>query len=215
MRVLILYAHPNPGSFCHAILESLVEVCRKASVRFEVRDLYTMNFDPILKGSELEGGKNRILGEGIRLEQDLIRDADWIFMLFPLWWSGLPAILKGYLDRVLTYGFAFTDTPDGMTGLLQGKKALLFTTTGTSGEELQDQGIPQALQTIFTRGLFEFCGIEMVDHFFFYAVPSVGSVDRKKMLEDMPLKVHRHIFRQLTCEPSPNDLSTPVSFAIF
>ncbi len=214
MRILILYAHPNPSSFCHAILDSLIEVCRKGSVHAEVRDLYAVNFDPILKGSELEGGKNRILSEDIRHEQDLIRDADWIFMLFPLWWSGLPAILKGYLDRVLTFGFAFTDTSDGMAGLLQGKKALLFTTTGTPREELRDQGIPQALQTIFTKGLFDFCGIEMVEHFFFYAVPSATRVDRRKMLEDMCLRVQHFMAKPLTGEPSADDLSAPMAFTL-
>lgn len=214
MRVLILYAHPNPTSFCHAILESLGEVCCKASMRFEVRDLYDMNFDPILRGSELKGGKNRNLSKSIRQEQDLIREADWIFMVFPLWWSGLPAILKGYLDRVLTYGFAFSDAPDGMTGLLQGKKALLFTTTGTSAKELQHQGIPQALQTIFTKGLFEFCGIEMVGHLLFHAVPSANSIERKKMLENMHSKVGQYLSKQPTCEPSASDLSTPLTFAV-
>jgi NAD(P)H dehydrogenase (quinone) len=193
MKALIIYAHPNPLSYCHAIAQSLISVCQESQIPFEFRDLYAMDFSPVLSGAELDESQTRRQNPEILLEQQLIREADWVFLVFPLWWSGMPAILKGYLDRVFTYGFAFGETPEGLVGLLQGKKVLLFTTTGTSGEELLEQGIPQALQTIFSKGLFDFCGMELTEHFYFYKVPSSSHSDRALMLEEAQMKVKKYL----------------------
>jgi NAD(P)H dehydrogenase (quinone) len=214
MRILMIYAHPNPNSFCHAILETLQEVCNRFTVPFAVRDLYALNFDPVLRSEALDGGKNREVGEEVRFEQDLIRHADWIYMVFPLWWSGMPAILKGYVDRVLTYGFAFEDTPQGITGLLQGKKVLLFTTTGTSGKELMSQGIPQAFQIQLTKGMLDFCGMETAGHFFFYGIPATEAPERAKMLEEITQTIQEQLKKRQGTGASPENISPPLTLVL-
>jgi NAD(P)H dehydrogenase (quinone) len=196
MKALIIYAHPNPISYCHAIAQSLTSVCQESRIPYEFRDLYAMDFSPVLRGAELGESQMRGQNPEIQHEQQLVREAEWIFMIFPLWWSGMPAILKGYIDRVFTYGFAFGETPDGLAGLLQGKKVLLFTTTGTSREELLEQGIPQALQTIFSKGLFDFCGMELTEHFYFFNVPSASHSARIFMLEEAQMKVKKYLERE-------------------
>jgi NAD(P)H dehydrogenase (quinone) len=183
MKALVIYAHPNPGSFCRAIREVLQEEFLRAEVSCVIRDLYSMGFDPVLRGEELKGGKKWERRAEIKREQDFIHEADLLVFLFPLWWSGAPAILKGYLDRVLTYGFAFAETAHGLAGLLTGKKAVIYTTTGSSEEELVRQKLKEAIHVVFSAGVFDFCGIQLCESNYFHSVPSSTPEERLQLLE--------------------------------
>ncbi|MFH1018492.1 MAG: NAD(P)H-dependent oxidoreductase, partial [Pseudomonadota bacterium] len=107
MNHLIIYSHPNPKSFNHAILEEFSGALRDAGHEVRVRDLYAIGFKPVLQGSDLEQAGKRPPAEDICAEQAHISWADVITFIFPLWWAGMPAIAKGYLDRVFSEGFAY------------------------------------------------------------------------------------------------------------
>ena len=100
MNYLVVYAHPNPKSFCHAIKEEVVACIKKKGENCEVRDLYQMGFNPVLGSSDFVQFLQKKTPEDIQKEQDLIRQADILVFVYPVWWFSMPAILKGYIDRV-------------------------------------------------------------------------------------------------------------------
>jgi putative NADPH-quinone reductase len=115
MRVLYLYAHPLPESFHHALREEARAGLREAGHEVDLCDLYAEGFDPVLSAAERRGyhalPDNRAPVEGYiaRLER-----AEALVLSFPTWSFGLPAILKGFMDRVFIPGVSFTLGPDGV-----------------------------------------------------------------------------------------------------
>ncbi len=186
MKALILYAHPNPKSFCHAIKETLEEELKNAGVEFQTRDLYALGFDPVLKGQDFAALQKGTPLPDIQKEQTLIRDSQLIAVVHPVWWFGLPAILKGYIERVFSFGFAYRFTAQGeLEGLLAGRKAAIFSTTGGPEVQYQHAGYAKAIGTTVDHGIFQFCGVEVLLHQFFYAVPTISQEAREKMLLDL------------------------------
>jgi NAD(P)H dehydrogenase (quinone) len=187
---LIVYAHPNPASFSHALLEGLKATYEQAGDTVVVRDLYALGFDPVLKGEDFAAMKAGELPADITTEQGHVTWADAITVIYPVWWTGLPAILKGWVDRVFLYGFAYAYGEGGVEGLLKGKKALLVSCHGTPSEYYAEmQG---AMKQTSDGGIFQFCGFEVVEHLFFGAVPSVDDATRQGYLAQAKQAAARH-----------------------
>ncbi|MBF0106484.1 MAG: NAD(P)H-dependent oxidoreductase [Deltaproteobacteria bacterium] len=171
MKVLAVYAHPNPKSFAHALLTKVVETCEIKKHQTVVRDLYAINFKPILTAEDLTQLSAGKTPQDIKTEQDHIRWADVLVIIYPLWWTGLPAILKGYIDRVFCNGFAFSYGAHGPTPLLKEKKIVLITNQGTPEKIYEASGMTRSMKQTSDTGIFEFCGIEVLEHRFFGGVP--------------------------------------------
>ena len=185
MDTLIIYAHPNPKSFCHAIKQVVVDTVAGCGGAAVVRDLYAQGFEPVLKPSDFQAlGRGEVLAD-VKFEQEAIGKAGLIVMVYPLWWTGLPAILKGYIDRVFSHGFAYHAGKDGIKGLLGGKKVLLITTQGTPSAFYDENGMTRALRGTVDTGIFDFCAVSVQDHLFFGGVPSVSDAVRKGYLLDV------------------------------
>jgi NAD(P)H dehydrogenase (quinone) len=181
MNYLIIYGHFSPESFNHALLEVLTGTLATAH-NVKVRDLYALHFNPVLNGEDLEA-----LGKGtppadIQAEQDLVRWADVLIFVYPIWWSGMPAILKGYIDRVFSFGFAYTVDENGPRGLLGEKKVYIINTTGADEETNREYGVFQSMHNLTDVGVFQFCGMEMAGHNYFTAVPYVTDDERRVMI---------------------------------
>src|ERR1700690_1841729 len=101
VKSLIIYAHPNAASFNHAIMETISEELKGSNKDFNVRDLYKIGFNPILSAEDFVAIQNGTVPDDIKTEQNYIRSADTLIFIFPIWWSSMPAMLKGYIDRVL------------------------------------------------------------------------------------------------------------------
>lgn len=183
MKNLIVYCHPNPKSFNHAILETYQEKLRNKDEEIVVRDLYDLNFEPILDGEDFSKFFSGEIPEDIKEEQKHIVWAEAITFIYPIWWFQMPAVLKGYIDRVFSKGFAYDLTEDGPVGLLSGKKVVIFNTTGGSQENYEKYGFKNALSTVHDIGIFGFCGMEVVRKEVFYEVPTVTDEERKEMLD--------------------------------
>ena len=183
MKYLILYAHPNPKSFNHAIRETVQAELQKAGKEVSLRDLYALNFNPVLSANDLAGMMQGKLQPEVKAEQEFVSSADVIVVIYPLWWAGMPAILKGYIDRVFTEGFAYSIVGPDLKGLLQGKKVLLITTTGAPQEMYEASGMFKSMAQTTGEGIFQFTGMELIEHRYFCAIPYVTDEDRKKMLE--------------------------------
>lgn len=183
MTHLILFAHPKIESFNHAILQTLTSTLEERGDSVIVRDLYALDFAPVLTQEDMEALRKGQTPEDIAQEQHYITQADTLIFVYPLWWTGLPAILKGYVDRVFSYGFAYRYNQAGeIEGLLKGKKGFLVTTHGTPNAHYDSTGMTQALKETTDSGIFNFCGITEVNHLFFGAVPSVDDKARHEML---------------------------------
>ncbi len=189
MKYLIVYAHPNPKSFNHAILETISKELRKKKKEFTVRDLYRIGFNPVLSTKDLLAIQNDAVPKDIKKEQNYISKADTLIFIFPIWWSAMPAILKGYIDRVFSLGFAYNITEDDVTGLLKGKKVFVVTTTGASKEDYEKLGAFKMMNMSIDMAIFQFSGMKVIRHKYFSSVPNVSNQDRKKMLEELKLLV--------------------------
>ncbi|UKS25471.1 NAD(P)H-dependent oxidoreductase [Paenibacillus sp. HWE-109] len=181
MNHLIVYAHPSEGSFNHAILETAVEGLQKKGHNVVVRDLYAIGFQPAVSSSEIIGG----LGEDILQEQEHLKWADVITFIYPIWWTGMPAIMKGYIDRVFSYGFAYKYVNGVQMGLLKGKKVVILNTQGKSHAEYAASGMDQALRLTSDKGIFEYCGFEILYHIFFESVPGSKEATRTAWLQQI------------------------------
>lgn len=136
-RALILYAHPTEGSFNAAIRDQMVAQLQTAGVETRVTDLYARKFQPVLTPDEFANYANTPDNRlPVQQEVDDLLWADTLIFIYPTWWYGLPAILKGWLDRVLLPEVAFLMPNDHNTnirpGLMHIEKLAVFTTCGAS-----------------------------------------------------------------------------------
>jgi len=156
VRVLVIIGHQRQGSFCHAIARAAVEQLQAAGHQVIYHDLYGEEFDPVLRHEEI-GGEAR-LDPVVRRHIDEVLAADGYVVVHPNWWGQPPAILKGWIDRVLRQGSVYEFTPEGINGLLRGKSALVLTTSNTPREdELRLFGDP--LENLWKACVFNFCGV--------------------------------------------------------
>lgn len=170
MRHLIIAAHPSAKSFNHAVVETYVAALADRKHRVECRDLYAINFNPVMSARDLAAVGHGRAAKDIRDEQAAIRRADVLTFVSPLWWSGIPAMLKGYLDRVFSAGFAYVIKQGEYLPGLAGKKGVIITTSAASKAELKSGGTLRALRTIYDEGLMQFTGMELVQHLYLDAI---------------------------------------------
>ena len=183
MAHLIIYAHPNKQSFNHAILQRTVKASNKLGVETVVRDLYNLNFNPVLSWEEVKAVGQGIIPSEIQFEQQFITQAKLITLIYPLWWMGFPAILKGYLDRVLTHGFVYKTDETGTVGLIHNKRMQQFITIGNNEREYQKLGFDKSLNDCLINGLFNYCGIMDVRHQFFGDIHLIDEQARLAILK--------------------------------
>lgn len=192
MRILVVFAHPKSDSFNAAVCAALCEGLSAAGHEIDLADLNAERFNPVLQGPELDE-----LGAGPALEdvifyQQRILKAEAMAFVCPVWWFGLPAILKGFIDRVFQEGFAFQFTEDGKVhGLLRHKKALVVCTAGASARLYRLFRFGGPLEKTFGAWTLKMCGIPAVRHVFLHDVPNVDNEKRGRYLK----KVRRLGFR--------------------
>lgn len=166
MKHLIIYSHPNPNSLNSYLKNVLVELLESNNNEVMVRDLYALNFNPVLSLEDMAGQRHGLVAKDVKLEQDLITWADCITFIHPIWWTGLPAIMKGYIDRVFSYGFAYRYDQGIQKGLLVGKKTIIINTHGKSKAEYEQMGMDKALLLTSDKGIYTYSGLEVVEHLF-------------------------------------------------
>ena len=151
----------------------------------QVKDLYAENFDPVLRASDLEQLQKGNTPESIVVEQESLRWAEGLVFIYPLWWFGRPAILKGWFDKVLTNGFAFQYGDTGLRGMLQHRRALALITAGGTEEFFQQNDAEHLVHRPMTDGTLAFCGIEDVHHRIYYDIAGMGDKGRQNVLEEV------------------------------
>ncbi|WP_294205553.1 NAD(P)H-dependent oxidoreductase [uncultured Chryseobacterium sp.] len=167
MRHLIIYGHPNDESLNHHFLNTVTEILKAQNHEIRIRDLYQLNFNPVLSQQDLKDQRSGQLSEDIKEEQAHILWADHITFIYPIWWTGMPAIMKGFIDRVFSYGFAYRYDQGIQKGLLTGTMATIINTHGKSKAEYESIGMDQALSLTSDKGVFTYCGLQINQHLFF------------------------------------------------
>jgi len=185
MKYVVIYTHPNPQSFNHAILERVKGLLRAAGHECEVRDLYALGFDPVLGASEADPSSGAAPPPDVEREQRAIGAAGGVVLIYPVWWWGMPAMLRGYVDRVFTLGFAYGIDGDKLVGRLTGKKAFIINTLGSTRDVNVHMGYEEAMRRTADVGTLGFCGMKVVEHRFLFNVHSLDDEARKRMLDDL------------------------------
>lgn len=185
MNVLIIYAHPNPRSFNRAILDTVATALHQQGHTVRIHDLYEMQSRAVLDGEDLLRNWRGDLPADTRREQDAVLWARKLIFIYPIWWFGPPAILKGWIDRVFTRKFAFDFGPSGMMGLLTHEKALIINTLGGDEATYRQQCWEELLVRPMAEGILGACGIHQVIFRAFYQVPTVSERTRQAMLEEV------------------------------
>jgi NAD(P)H dehydrogenase (quinone) len=184
MNCLIIYSHPNPKSFNHAILKTLEHALISQGHQVRVRDLYAMRFDPVLKAKDFQLMDQKKVANDVKKEQDHVRWAEILVFIFPVWWNSLPAIARGYVDRVLSVGFAYSENAKG---LLPGKKVLVIATMNAPQSVCEKAGILRAMDLTIGQSLADFCSMKLIKQKYFNAVASSTDEQRREMLNEVAL----------------------------
>jgi len=154
MSVLVIYCHPSKTSYTYEILCKLKEVLNDENIKFQISDLYAMNFQTDMTEDEYmrEGFANLDLPipDDVKKEHQKIAKVDCILFLYPLWWSDCPAKMKGWFDRVFNVGYAYgTDKSEKKSKTMKTiPKGIVICTAGHSNEFLNEIGIAQSMRTV-------------------------------------------------------------------
>jgi NAD(P)H dehydrogenase (quinone) len=173
---LLILGHPDLSSFNHAVAARYAEVVQTNYQSVEVRDLYAIGFDPLLKDIERPQRRPGYFSDDVMHEIDLIERSDVVTFVYPLWFGTPPAIIKGYIDRVFGAAFMLSDLKrERKVGSFVGKPLCLFTSSASTGPWLDEHGIMSSLQQSFGRYLasvFRFSSTH-----FFHAASVVDDMD--------------------------------------
>jgi len=202
MKVLIVYAHHEPPSYNALLRDRAAAALSSAGHEVRLSDLYAMGFDPVAGPRDVgaaagEGPVNLLLAqreaaargtfsEDIRREMEKVAWADFLLVVCPVWWFSVPAILKGWFDRVFAAGFAWDFGRIYDKGLLRGKRGMLCVTTG-GPEALYHRDAPHGatLDQILwpvTHGTLHFCGLDVLPTFVAWSVFQAGDAGRAEYL---------------------------------
>lgn len=170
MRVLIVYCHPNRDSFSGAVLDSLKNGCIEGGHTIDIVDLHAEDFDPRFTKADFHLFRT---GEGLTDDlgryQKLMDEAEALILVYPIWWFGMPAMLKGWFDRVFSNGWMFhfevTEGPELKHHLvnrpvLAEKKIIQLCPAGLSRSTYKKYNYAAALNRLIDVGIFEYCGAE-------------------------------------------------------
>lgn len=187
MRVFVILAHPHKTSFNHAIAATVAQTLTNNGCEVIFHDLYGEGFDPTLTFEEIP--KNAELDAVIQRHCEEIAIADGIVVIHPNWWGQPPAILKGWIDRVIrpgvAYEFADGDSGEGIPhGLLKAKTALVFNTSNTPADR-EAKVFRDPLETIWKNCIFGFCGVENFYRKMFGVIVTSTEEQRTKWLEEV------------------------------
>ncbi len=175
MKASVILGHPTPGSFNHALAQAAVGTLQAGGHEVVFHDLYQEQFDPVMTTAEIPRGA--AMPPAVERHAAELEAAEGLVIVHPNWWCQPPAILKGWVDRVLRPGRAYNFVPDGKgggkaVGLLKIRTALVITTANNpQAKEVELYGDP--LEVFWKRVVFGICGIPDVRRLVF--APVIGS----------------------------------------
>ncbi len=179
-KILIVVAHPDPASYNHVLARRTASALLEGGHKVTVVDLAAEGFRADIgphdvtaradearfhiQAEQAHAARHKAYSSEITRAQAQVAEADNLILQFPIWWGGPPALLKGWIDRVMSYGFAYVDGRRFETGLLQGRRALISVTTGGTEARFSDDGIYGPIDPLLMpvrRLALEYVGFEV------------------------------------------------------
>ena len=201
MKVLIVHAHPEPQSFTAALRDQATATLQAQGHEVQVSDLYAMNWNPVASASDFTsrenpdylvyaleqrlGVKSQSIAADIQQELDKLLWADLLILNFPIFWFSAPAMLKGWIDRVLVSGVCYGGKRFYDQGGLAGKKALVTVTLGGREHMFGEGAIHGPLEDMLRpilRGTLAYVGFEVLEPFVAWHVPYISAEARQAFL---------------------------------
>ena len=194
MTISVILAHPDKTSFCSALAQTTVKTLRKNQHEVIFHDLYDERFDPLLYHGEF--GREAALPESIRLHCNEIAAANGIVIVHPNWWGQPPAILKGWVDRIIRPGVAYCfdegDSGEGVPrGLLKAHTAIVLNTSNTSAER-EKNVFGDPLERIWKDCIFDLCGVKTFFRKMFRIIVTSTSRQRIEWLRETEEMINHH-----------------------
>ncbi|CAL8236297.1 unnamed protein product [Arctogadus glacialis] len=201
-KVLVVYAHQSAGSFNSAAKDAAVEVLGAQGCTVDVSDLYALKFKATATAEDIVGEvknqdhfryaeETKLAWEEGKLSEDIVEEqrkltqADLVIFQFPMYWFSVPGIMKGWIDRVLTSGYAFTQEKRYSQGIFKDKKAMLSFTTGSNESMFSANGINGDMNVTLwplQNGILHYCGFQVLAPQIFWAPSHVEAEARGTML---------------------------------
>jgi NAD(P)H dehydrogenase (quinone) len=233
VNVLLVLAHPEPHSFNGALRDTALATLSAAGHHVEQSDLYAMGWQPVLGPADFadsaaaphgerpffnaQQAQRRAVAAGtqradVAAEQAKLANADLLVLIFPLWWFGVPAILKGWIDRVFALDVAYGGGRWFDRGAYRGKRALVCTTTGARDDRFSEGGLFGPIEWVLhplRMGVLNFCGFDTLEPFVAWAAAHRDEAGRRELLALWAARLQRcehealQPFRRLADFPSP------------
>ena len=210
MKVLIVHAHPEPNSFTAALRDQAVSTLEAQGHEVQVSDLYAMDWNPVASRNDFSsrenpeylvyaleqrlGVKSQSLAADIQAELDKLLWADLLILNFPIFWFSAPAMLKGWIDRVLVSGICYGGKRFYDQGGLSGKQALVTVTLGGREHMFGEGAIHGPLQDMLRpilRGTLAYVGFDVLEPFVAWHVPYISDEARQAFLVDYGQRLQR------------------------
>jgi len=201
MKVLMVYAHEEPHSFNAAMKNTALHTLESVGHSVQISDLYGMGFKAVAdagdflerrdkhfmkrQAEEQAGVELGTLAHDILVEQEKLQECDFLILQFPLWWFSMPAILKGWVDRVMSMGFAYGGGKWYDQGGLKGRRAMLAITTGGPGPVYGPGAINGDMDQILypiQHGILYFCGFQVLPPFIAWGPARLSDDERRGVL---------------------------------
>lgn len=194
MKISIILAHPKKDSFNHAIVEVIIKTLKHLRHEVFFHDLYAEKFNPVLPDEEIP--EDGIIDPVIRKYCKEISESDGIIIVHPDWWGQPPAILKGWIDRVLRPGIAYEflegDPGEGIPhGLLKARTALVFNTSNTPAQR-EKNVFGDPLENLWNNCIFDLCGVKNFYRKMYGVIVTSTPEKRKSWLEDVSETVKKY-----------------------
>lgn len=208
MKVFIVHAHHEPASFNSALTAAARAALAAGGYEVRVSDLHAMNFDPVSDRRNFRTVANRSrlrqqaeeehasavggFAPELQLEMDKLAWCDTLILQFPLWWLGMPAIMKGWIDRVFALGRAYGGGRYFSRGVFSGKRALCSVTVAGSEVMYSERGAYGPIERILFpihHGILGFTGFSVIDPFVVYAPARMRDAERQACLQSYRAKV--------------------------
>jgi NAD(P)H dehydrogenase (quinone) len=184
MNYLIISSHPYDGSFNAGVAKTAKEILEQKGHKVEHIDLVADGFDPVMRGEDLRmWGKGQSVEPNVPKYKEAIERADILIFPIPSWWSTMPAILKGFCDKVLLPGWAYTVGENGQLIGQLAKKAIIVSTMQTP-ESFYINYFNNPIYGSFVKDTLQTCGIETIKHFIFDNMSTGGREHAEGKMEE-------------------------------
>lgn len=182
MHVLTVIDHPDPNAFTHALAHRFNDGAAAAGHTYELADLNREGFNPLWQMDDRNASDPSAAPDDVKKEQARIERADAICLVFPLFWWGMPSMMKGWVDRVWSWGWAYDQLDNPNQSLQPARTGVLLVPAGARSDEMERAGYTAALNTSWIDGTFGYfgfspCKLELLNG-------ATGSLDRRHSLLD-------------------------------